>query len=255
MIGTIVNSLAIAVGGIIGLFFKNGLPDRYKDMVGYVAGLSVIVVGLTSSLGNLISGDSNLILFIISLVLGSLLGEKLDLEGKMESLGVFLETKMERTNSSGSLFPESNISNNKDKTSFSKGFVTSSILFCTGSMAILGSLESGIHGEHSILYAKSILDGVISVIFASTLGFGVIFSSVSVFIYQGTLTLLASFIAPFLTYPMLEAISIIGGVMLLALGLKLLKLIDIKVANMLPSLFIPIFYYSLFSIEFFRYLW
>jgi len=230
MIGTIANAVAIAVGGLIGLGFKNGMPDRYKDMVGYIAGLSVVVVGLVSSVGNLMQQESNPILFIVSLVIGSLLGEKLDLEGKMEAFGAFLERKM-----------------SKSKGSFSKGFVTSSILFCTGSMAILGAFESGIHGDHSILYAKSVLDGIISVIFASTLGVGVIFSSISVFIYQGSLTMLASFIAPFLTEPMLTGIAVVGGVMLVALGLRLLKLIEIKVANMLPSLFIPILYYWLIS--------
>jgi len=231
MLGTIVNAGAVIAGGLIGLCLKQGVPDRYKDMALNGAGLATIVLGLNAAIGNLAQQNITPILLIICLVTGSLLGEKLDLDKKMKGIGDSLERRMSKT-----------------KGNISKGFVTSSLLFCTGSMAILGALDSGIHADHSILYAKSVLDGTMSIVFASSMGLGVLFSSISVFVYQGSITLLASFIAPFLTSYMIAGIATIGGVIMVALGLNLLKITDIKIANMLPSLFVPVAYYAIIAL-------
>ncbi len=226
MLGTIVNAAAVIVGGLVGLIVRNNLPDRYKEVVTQVIGMSVLFIGLTSSLSKLILPDMNPILFIISLIIGTIIGEKLGIEDKLESLGDTLQKKM---GSAGD--------------SFSNAFVSASLLFCVGTMAILGSLESGIHGRHDILYAKSVLDGVTSIIFASSMGFGVMFSAVSVFVYQGSITMLARVIAPYLTTAMTDQMSIVGGVMITGLAFRTLGIKHMKVGNMLPAMVVPVVYY------------
>lgn len=226
MLGTIVNSAAIIIGSIIGLLIKGGLKKRYKDIIMQVLALCVIFVGAKSAIQGLMDENAEPILFIVSLVIGSAFGEYIDIESKLVKVGDFIQSKL-----GGG---ESNIS---------QGFVTSSLMFCVGTMAILGSLESGIQGNHSTLFAKSVLDGASSIIFASTLGIGVIFSSIPIFIYQGSITVLASFIQPYLTNDMIREISIVGGIMIFALGLNLLELKKMRIGNMLPSILIPVIYY------------
>lgn len=226
MLGTIVNTAAILAGGLVGLLIKGGLKEKYKNIVMQALALCVIFVGASSALKGLMDENAEAILFIISLVIGSGIGEFLGIENKLQSMGDYIQSK-----TGGK---ESNIS---------QGFVTASLMFCVGTMAILGSLESGISGNHTTLFVKSVLDGTSSIIFASTLGIGVLISGVSVFLYQGALTLCASFIQPYLTSDMIREISIVGGIMIFALGLNMMEIKKIKVGNMLPAIVIPIIYY------------
>ena len=214
MLGTIVNALAIIIGGSVGLFIKGGLKQKYKDIIMQTLALSVMFVGLQSALSGLLNENVEPILYILSLVIGSAIGEKIDIELRLNKLGDSIQKKM------GQKAEESNIA---------LGFVTASLVFCVGTMAILGSLESGINGNHSTLFAKSVLDGTFSTIYASTLGIGVLFSAVAVFLYQGAITVAATFIEPYLTVDMIREMSIVGGIMIFSLGLNMMEIKKIKV--------------------------
>jgi len=227
MLGTIVNSTAILAGGTVGLLIRSGIHDRYKKIIIQALSLSVLYIGAVSTIGNLLDPDAHNILFIICLVIGGVLGEFVGVEDKLNALGDFFERRFA----------------GEDKGSFSKGFVSASILFCVGSMAILGSFQSGAQGEHSILFAKSVLDGVISIIFASTFGPGVLLSAVSIFVYQGALTLGAQAVEPYMSIDMLREISIVGGVLMTAIGIDMLGVCKIKIGNFLPAMFLPAVYY------------
>ncbi len=226
MLGTIVNAIAILVGGFIGVFIKEGLKERYKQIVMQGIPLAVLFIGASGTIARMLDPKAEPILFIISLVLGGLLGEWLNIEQKLENMGQFLQNKLGKGNSN-----------------ISQGFVTASLLFCVGTMAILGSLESGLQNVHTTLFAKSVLDGITSIILASTLGVGVILSAGSILIYQGMITLLAQYIQPYMTEDMIREISLVGGILIFALGLTILDIKKIKVGNLLPAVLIPIVYY------------
>lgn len=229
MLGTIINALAIIAGSLLGLLFKKGIPEGYKQTVMQAISLAVILIGLKSALQS-----SELLIVIISLALGSIIGEFAGIEDKLERLGQWLESRF--SSESGSI---------------SKGFVTASLVYCVGSMAIVGSFESGLTGNHQTLFAKSALDGISSIIFASSLGFGVLLSSIPVFLYQGALTLTAGLLKPFLIPAVVAQMSATGGLLIAAIGINLLGVIKIRVGNMLPAIFIPLLYYLvqlLFSI-------
>ncbi len=228
MLGNYVNALAIIVGSLLGLLFHKGLKEKYKTIVMQAIGLSVLFIGATTALGGLLNSDSEPILFIISLVVGGLIGELVGVENGLERLGMFLQSRF------GSA--ESNVS---------RGFVTASLIFCVGTMAIIGSLESGLMGNHDMLFAKSVLDGITSMILASSLGFGVIFSAAAVFIYQGAIVLFAGMVEPYLTINVIREISIIGGILIFGIGLNLLEIIKVRTANLLPAILIPVIYYTL----------
>jgi len=228
MLGTVVNATVILVGGAIGLLLRSGISDPYKKVIMQAICLSVLFIGAASTLGNLLKPDAHPILFIICMVIGGAAGEWIGVEDKLKALGDFFEGRFA----------------GGDKGSFSKGFISASILFCVGSMAILGSFQSGTQGDHSILFAKSVLDGVTSIIFASTWGPGVLLSAVSVFVYQGVLTLGAQAAEPYMSADMLREISIVGGVLITAIGIDMLGMCKIKVGNFLPAVFVPVIYYG-----------
>lgn len=221
MIGTFVNAASIVVGSFVGTLFKIGIPDRIKSTVMQAISLSVLIIGFDSALKY-----KNLLLVIISLAIGGILGELLDIEKKLNQFGDFLERKL-----SG---------NGENK--LSEGFVTASLIYCVGAMAIVGALKDGLQGDHSILFAKSMLDGISSIIFASTLGIGVMISSISVLLYQGSITLCASLLKDLLTTNVIADMSAIGGVLIIGISLNMLNLTKIKIGNLLPSIFIPIVY-------------
>jgi len=225
MLGTIVNALAIILGSIIGLFIRGGLKPRFKEIVMSVVGLSVVFIGASTTIGAMFNDNANPVLYIVSLVIGSIIGEALKIEDKLEKMGDFLEEKA------------------KGGGNISQGFVSASLTFCVGTMAVLGSIESGVLGVHTILFTKSVLDGVIALVMTSSLGLGVMFSAISIFVYQGTLTIFASYIQPFLTDAMLTEISIVGGILISAIGLNLLEIKKFKVGNMLPAIIVPVIYY------------
>lgn len=221
MLGTIVNTVAIILGGLLGIILRKGIPENYKVTIMQGIGLSVMIIGLMGAFKT-----ENTLLMVISIVLGSIMGEIIKIEDKLEDLGLWLE-KM--------------VGQNKE-TSVAKGFVTTSLIFCVGAMAIVGSLESGLMGNHETLYIKSLLDGISSIIFASTMGIGVVFSAASVFIYQGLITMTAGAMKYLLVDEVIREMSAIGGLMIVGIALNILEIKKISVANMLPAVFVPIFY-------------
>jgi len=223
VLGTIVNSLAIVVGSLIGLMFRGGIPEKYNETVMKSIALAVVLIGLKGAFKT-----EDVMLVIISLAIGSITGEFLKIEDNLENLGEWIEKKV-----------------GKKEGGIAKGFVATSLLFCVGSMAIVGALEGGLSGNHQTLYAKAVIDGISSIIFTSTLGIGVIFSAGAVFIYQGFIAFTASYIKDLLTPEVVREMSAIGGLLILGIGLNILDYKRIKVGNMLPAIFIPLIYYVL----------
>ncbi len=228
MLGTFVNALAIIAGSLTGLLFSRGIPEHFKVTVQNGVGLSVVLIGVKSALV-----ADNLLVVIFSIVIGAICGELARIEHRLEHLGNFLEKKVASTNGG------------KGEGSFAKGFVTASLVFCVGSMAIVGSLESGLTGNHQTLFAKSVLDGVTSIIFASTMGLGVIFSAAAVFLYQGAITVTAVFMKSFLVTTTIQEMTSTGGLLILAIGLNMLGITRIRVGNMLPAIFMPLIYFAI----------
>ena len=232
-IGTIVNVVTIAVGGAAGLFLRKIISKRITDTVLQGMGLAVIIVGIGGALSaafSIVDGHiqtDHILIMIISLAIGAVIGELIKIEGKLESFGRFCEKKIEKPG---------------DTSTFAQGFVTATLVFCVGSMAIVGSLEDGINRNSDILFAKSTIDGITAMVFASTMGIGVLFSAVTVGIYQGTITLLSFFIAPYLSEIIITQMSLVGSVLIMSIGLNLLQVAKIKVGNMLPAIFIPLVY-------------
>ena len=223
MLGTIVNTIAIIVGSILGLVFKDGIPKKYNVTIMQAISLAVILIGLRMAFKT-----EEILLVVFSLVIGSLMGELLSIEERLENFGKLLEKRFSKAGNG-----------------IAKGFVVTSLIYCVGSMAIVGSLESGLSGNHQTLFAKSALDGFSSIIFASSLGIGVLFSSVSVFVYQGLITITASLMKPFFVSTVISQMSAVGGLLIMAIGLNLLEILKIKVGNMLPAIFIPFLYYMI----------
>ncbi len=221
MLGTIVNTLAIILGGLIGLTFRRGIPEKFKVTIMQAISLAVILIGLKAALKT-----DAILLVIFSLAIGSFIGELLRIEDRLEQLGLFFESKL--TMFDGGI---------------AKGFVAASLVFCVGSMAVVGALESGLTNSHQTLFAKSILDGVSSIVFASTMGFGVVLSSLSVLIYQGVITLAATLLSQVLVPAVVDQISSVGGLLITAIGINLLEMQRLRIGNMLPALAIPLLYY------------
>lgn len=224
MLGTIVNSLAIIIGGLVGFLFKNVMSKRLSESLLKASAMAVLAVGIKLTLEG-----SNLTLLIISLIIGTFIGELIDIESRLDKLGNSIEGKIKNK--------ESNIT---------QGFVSCTLIFCVGSMAIVGSIQSGLTGNHEILFSKALLDGIISTTMAVSMGIGVAFSSISVFIYQGTITLLAQLLQSVLHDLVVYEMTSIGGVLIMAISLNFLEIKRIKVGNMLPAIFIPIIYYMIF---------
>lgn len=218
LLGSIANAAAIIAGGIAGSILKRGLSERFSNTIISALGLLTMALGMMFALKS-----ENIMVVVFSLVLGAILGEWIDIEKRMNDLGNFVQDKLKAK--------EGN---------FSKGFVTASLLFCVGSMAIMGSLQSGLMNNHEILLTKSIMDGVIAVVFASTLGIGVALSFLPVFVYQGSITLLASTVAPYLGEAVMTEMTATGGVLLVGVGINILEIKKLKVGNMLPAIFFPI---------------
>lgn len=228
MFGVIVNSLAIICGGVLGLIINKGIPKRLDKSI--MDGLSLVVtyMGISGAL----KGDNPLYV-IISITVGIIIGELIDIDNLLNKLGSYLDEKLSKKNISTS--DEVNKENN-----ISKGFVSSSLLFCVGAMAVVGSIQSGLSNDHSVLLAKSVLDGISSIFFAASMGVGVLLSSIAVFLYEGIITLGASGLSNILSTNVITYMTCVGSLLIMAMGLNMLKVCDIKVANMLPAMFIPI---------------
>ena len=225
MLGTIVNALAIIGGCLIGLIVKGRLTEKISSTIMNGLALCVLYIGISGALKG-----TDTLQMIICIAIGALIGEIIDIDKRLNNLGDMIEKTINSKRKEKS----------NEKISISEGFVTSSLLFCVGAMAVVGSLESGLQGNHTTLFAKSVLDGVSSVIFASSLGIGVILSSIAVFVYQGIITLLASGLSAILTDTIISNISAVGSLLIVGLGFNMLGISKIKVANLLPAIFIPI---------------
>ena len=218
MIGAIVNTLAAVVGGLLGSLLKKGIPERFADLVQKGLALCVLYIGIKGSLVG-----TNTLVTILSLVLGAILGELLDIDQGIERLGAWAQRKL-----------------SKGGSRLGEGFVTASLLFCVGSMAVVGSLQSGLTGNHETIFTKSMLDFVSAIILASTLGLGVCLSGAFVLVYQGAIVLLARWAAPILSDYVVAEMSCAGSLLIVALGLNMLGIAKLKVANLLPAMFLPI---------------
>jgi uncharacterized membrane protein YqgA involved in biofilm formation len=213
--GTIINAAAIVFAGLLGLLLRKGIPENMTRTMQDGLGILILVIGLQYGF----KADS-LAIVGLSLALGAVLGEWWQWEAKLERLGEKLQSVTGGSNEQ-----------------FVKGFVTATMVFCVGAMAILGSLEDGLTHNPQILIVKSMLDGIFSIIFAANMGVGVLFSAIPVFLYQGAITLGATFIKPFMTAPMLNNITALGGILIAGIGLNALGITRIRVANLLPGLF------------------
>lgn len=220
MTGTFINVITILIGGTLGLFFGSRIPEQLKTTV--IAGMGLF----TMAMGVQMFFDSeNQLIVLGALILGALTGELLGLEERLQSLGQILEKRFSKDTETGT------------GSKFIRGFMVSSLLFCIGPMAILGSIQDGLTGDYNLLAVKSTLDGFASIAFASTLGIGVMFSSIIVLIYQGGISLLASQLSTIVTDPMMNEMTATGGVLLLGLGISnLLEIKKIRVGNFLPAL-------------------
>jgi len=220
VLGTIVNALAIIVGGLVGMLFGKALPEKMKNTVIQGIGLAVILIGLSMALQS-----KNTLVVIASLVLGGILGEWIDIELRLQQLGQTLEKILAKGGKGGN---------------FTKAFVSASLIYCVGAMAIMGSLESGLKGVHDILFAKAMLDGVSAIVFASSMGIGVLVSAIPVFLYQGGITLSATLLQGLLSAPVIAEMSATGGLLIVGIGLNILEIKEIKVGNLLPGIFMTI---------------
>lgn len=218
LLGTIVNAGAIIFGSLIGLLAKKAIPQRMGDLIMTAIPIVVMVLGVQFSIES-----ANVLIVIVSLVIGAIIGEWIDIDKKLDEFGATVQSKLKGNDSN-----------------FSAAFVSTTLIYCVGSMAILGSIESGINNQHTILYTKALMDGISAIFFASSLGAGVLFSSISVFLYQGLLTLLAGYVAPYLSSAVVTEMSATGGILLIALAFTILGIKKIKVANLLPAIFLPI---------------
>lgn len=220
MIGTIANTLAIVIGCIIGLILKDHFPKKISLILFQGIGLVSLILGIQMTV------QAREILFIIiALFTGSIIGELMDIEMRLEKAGEKIK----------SLFKHL-----KGKENFTEGFITTSLLFCVGSMAIMGAIEEGFTGNPNILLAKSALDLVSSMVFAASLGVGVLFSAIPVFLYQGIITQIAFLVRNWITPDIINEMTAVGGVLIIGLSLSILDIKKIKVANLLPSLLIII---------------
>lgn len=216
MLATIINALAIVAGSLVGLLFKKGLAKRYEQAIFTAAGIVSLVVGIQMAVKT-----SHVLAFAIALILGGLLGTALDIEGAVFRLGEGLKRRFAKDEEGGS---------------FALGFLNASVLYCSGAMAIVGSFKAGTEHDYALILTKSVLDGLLSILFASAMGVGVAFSALSVLAYQGILTLVSVWVKPYVSPLMLGELTGIGGALVIMIGINLLELKKLKTGDFLPGL-------------------
>ncbi len=219
--GSYINVALILVGGALGLLLKKGLPERVSDAVMKALGLCVLYIGIDGCLEG-----SNALIAVISMAVGTIFGSAVDLDKHMNNFAAKVEKKLSKKSDG--------------KSNMAQGLVTATLLYCVGAMAVVGSLESGISGDYSTLATKAVLDGVSSIVLSSTLGYGVLLSVVPLFIYQGGITLLAGFVAPFLNDYTVAQMTCVGSLLIIAIALNMIGITKIKVMNSLPAVFLPV---------------
>ena len=227
MAATFINMALVLLGGALGLVFKNLISARLMSILTHALGLCVLGIGISSAIGT-----KNMLCVIVCMVVGSVVGDALDIERRLEGAGDLLRAKVLKK-SGGSRFTE--------------GFVSASLLFCVGAMAITGSIEAGLNHNYEIIVSKGVIDGVTSVSFAAAMGAGVLFSVVPLLVYQGGITLLAGWVGPYLSAAVVTEMTAVGGALIIAIAFNMLELgrERIKVGNMLPAIFLPIAYIPL----------
>ena len=227
MIATIINVILVLIGSTVGLLFKNFISDKLTTALTRALGLCVLGIGIGS-----LTGTQDMLCVIICMVVGTAAGTAVDLERRLEDAGDFLKAKLIKGN---------------DHSRFTEGFVTAFLLYCVGAMSITGSIEAGLNHNYKIIISKGVLDGVTSVSFAAAMGIGVAFSTVPMLLYQGGITLLAEWVGPYLPGAVITEMTAVGGALIVALAVNTLELgrEKIKVANMLPAMFLPIAYIPL----------
>ena len=229
--GTIVTVITVIIGSCLGLLLKKGLSERLTNALMVAVGLAVAYIGIDGSL----SGE-NMLVAVLSLVIGAVIGEWLDIDRRLNRIGELLQRKLAKKSDGES--------------TIAQAFVSASLLFCVGAMTIVGSLQSGIANDHNTLFVKAILDGISSIVFAATLGAGTLLAVAPVFVYQGSIALLAQFVAPYLTDAVIAEMTCVGSLLILALALNLLNITKIKVANLLPAILVPIALCPLYELVF-----
>jgi Uncharacterized membrane protein, possible Na+ channel or pump len=229
LLGVLANVFAVVIGTLIGCLFGARIPGRVKETLMQALGLCVMLIGLKGAITTM-----DIMGVIVCMVLGTLAGSLIGIEKGLFKLGEKAQKLL----------------GDKGKTNRSVGnaFVTASLVFCVGAMAIVGSLDSGLRGDHATVLAKAALDGVASVVFASTLGAGVALSALAILLYQGGITLLAGTLAPLLSGGVIAEMSAIGGLLVMAIGINMLFNTKIKVGDMLPAIFLPMAYIPLLAV-------
>lgn len=218
MIGTIVNVIAIVLGGLIGLFLKKNMPERIKKIYFQAIGLFTIAIGVS-----MVAKMEHILIIVSSLAVGSLIGEWMNIERLVDKLGDWLKKRLR-------------VGDER----FSEGLSTSFLLFCIGSMTILGAVQEGMGESPDLLYTKSLMDGFSSVILASAFGVGVIASIIPLFVFQGGITLLAMWASSFFTPDIVLGLTSVGGILLIGLGINILEIVKLRIMNMLPALVVVV---------------
>ena len=226
MLATIINAVLILAGSILGICFQNRIGARFNAILTHALGLCVTAIGMTSAIAT-----ENTLCVIVCMVVGTVLGEAVDIERRLDGAGELLRRRLTGDGPGSGR-------------GFTEGFVTASVLFCAGSMAIMGSMEAGIHGKYDILISKGVIDGVTSITLASALGAGVAFSALPLTLYQGGLTILFALAGPLLDSAAVAEMSAVGGTIIVGIGINMLGLGKAKsrVGNMLPAIFLPLLY-------------
>ena len=218
--GAIVNSIVVVITSLIGLLIGQRIPEKMNRAI--MQGIGLVVI--TSGVSGAVNGVNTLVL-ILSMVIGIVIGEGLDIH---QRINLFIEKATKR------------LSGDKDQSEFTQAFMTATMLFCIGSMAIVGSLESGLTGDNATLYTKSVIDGISAVLFSSSLGIGVLFASIPLLLYQGSLIVFAQLLAPILSDAVILEMTTVGSVLLIGMGLNMLDITDFKMMNFIPAIFLPI---------------
>ena len=249
MLAVFVNCFTVIVGGLIGVLFSSRIKESLSVTVQNAAGVITLVLGFEMAFQY-----ESIICLALSLILGGLIGTALDIDGAIYKLGQFFEKLVEKKSKKAKNPPVASVDGEQSpevadvknqlaqKKDFAFGFLNASVLFCVGAMSIIGSFKAGIEKDYTIIFTKSILDGFMAIVFASSMGAGAIFSFITVFVYQGALTLLSTFIAPYVNDLLLNELSACGGAMIIMIGINLLKLKEIKTANFLPGLVLVVIY-------------
>ena len=236
MLGTIVNAVAVAVCATVGSFLKKGIPDRISKTVVSGTALAVVFIGITGAIdgyrdfsaGNALFADYGMLFIILSVALGGLVGELLDIDKALSRLGAWVEKRLTDNRAAG------------ERPSLATGFVNCTILFCVGSMAILGAIEDTGTGTPDILFSKAVLDGISALVMATSMGIGCALSAIPVFLYQGLFSVLALLFLSGVPAPVMGALSCTGSLVILAIGLNMLGATKVKTANFIPAVFLPL---------------